>query len=183
MRRPDGEQVGGALEVALSSGYQHIYRYLRRRLPRPSDAEDLAQDVCLRFVEVCRMRAVDSPTPYLMGIAHHVLADFQREAARERQLLRIDPQNEEALQTTTHGDPVMQRMSQEDLSRLMAFLPKTQHAVVTACCLEGRSYAEAATRLKLTVFTVEKYLTQAKAQMRAGRESRALKKRPTWQAV
>lgn len=161
--------------VVLQSAYRHVHRYLQRRVRLSTDADDLAQEVCARFVQCSRSRAVEAPLRYLLGIAHHVLSDFRKSTARQRRLIDVDSESDGFLNASVTVDPIRQRMAELDLSRLMARLPKMHGAVVTSCCLQGRSYVEAASELGLTVLTVEKYLNQSRAQMRMSKEVRELK--------
>jgi RNA polymerase sigma-70 factor, ECF subfamily len=71
----------GAFEV-LVTRYQHtIYGYLRARLLQHSDAEDLTQEVFLRFyLARARFDHTQMIRPWLLGIARNLL----REHARSR---------------------------------------------------------------------------------------------------
>jgi RNA polymerase sigma-70 factor (ECF subfamily) len=163
-------------EAVLSEEYRQIQRYLRRRVRLPSDADDLTQEVCARFLECRRRRqTIQSPSSYLMGIAHYVLSDFRRSTARRHRVMDVDSEGVGFLEAVAPFDSISQRMTDIDLSRLMAPLPRMHRAVVTECCLHGRSYAEAADLLGLSILTIEKYLTQARAQMRDSRHARELK--------
>ena len=59
-----------------------------RRLNRcPEDADDLTQEVCLRFLAVDQLQWSAKQSRYLFGMARHVLADFRTQRARERAYL------------------------------------------------------------------------------------------------
>jgi RNA polymerase sigma-19 factor, ECF subfamily len=55
---------------------------------------------------------------------------------------------------------------QQQLERALSQLPSTHAAVLLAHKRDGLSYEEVAAKLNLSVHTVEKYVTQAKARIR-----------------
>ncbi|HEX7113962.1 MAG TPA: sigma-70 region 4 domain-containing protein, partial [Steroidobacter sp.] len=65
-------------------------------------------------------------------------------------------------------DDLAERLSlEQQLDRALAQLPPMQAAVLLAHKRDGLSYEETAEKLGISVHTVEKYLTKAKARMRA----------------
>jgi RNA polymerase sigma-70 factor (ECF subfamily) len=159
-------------QAILVEHYDRVHRYLQRRLRHLSgDADDLAQEVCVRFLGSYRGQPLDSPVAYLLTIAAHALADFRQRAKREREFMTIDT---EALSDWPNPEadgssPVERCMAAVDLPQFLQQLPHTQRAVLVAHMLQGYSYVEVAQRLGLTELTVEKYLTLARAQLRSSR--------------
>jgi RNA polymerase sigma-70 factor (ECF subfamily) len=77
-----------ALGVFYRRHFDRIVGYLARRLSTPSDVADAAQDVFLGVIE-----SADSydpsrgePIPWLLGIAHHVVAQHRHERRRRSAL-------------------------------------------------------------------------------------------------
>ncbi len=157
----------GANAVVLEH-YAAIRRFLGRRLYlRSSDAEDLTQEVCARFLSAYRGQVLEHPRRYLFAIATHVLADFFARARRE---VAVDPDSVEDLLSSDASDQAIEHVAIEgDLERFLSQLPRTHRAVLVAHKIEGYSYAEAAQRLRLSELTVEKYLTQARSHLRSCR--------------
>lgn len=148
--------------------YAAIRRFLGRRLYlRSSDAEDLTQEVCARFLSAYRGQVLEHPRRYLFAIATHVLADFFARARRE---VPVDPECVEELLGIEASDHAIEHVAiEDDLERFLKQLPRTHRAVLVAHKIEGYSYAEAAKRLRLSELTVEKYLTQARFHLRSCR--------------
>ncbi len=147
-----------------------LHRYLARRLRRPQDVDDLAQEVYLRLLRLGNENRVRKPLPFLYGIAAHVLADFNMENVSEREHLTFDDEAVHAWSQSSAGmapEELTERLNlQQQIERALAKLPRMHAAVLLAHKRDGLSYKEVAQRLNLSVHTVEKYLTQAKARIR-----------------
>ena len=169
------------LPVKLSSGlglrraaaeryWPDVRRYFLRRVPSADAADDLVQEVCLRFLTSATVTCPRKPLAYLYGIAAHVLADYRRRQARERELLvtgadmtESDIADTNCIASKLAGD---ESGRQQFLIEALSQLPPKHCLVLLAHKRDGLSYRETATKLNLSVHTVEKYLTQAKAQLR-----------------
>lgn len=144
---------------------KQLHRYLARRLTQRQDAEDLAQEVYLRLLRIDATKRVQKPVAYIFGIASHVVADFRSESwqEHERQLDRDDESDDRA----SSPDDLADRLNlQQQLERAFARLPQTHAMVLIAHKHRGLSYEEVAAELGLSIHTVEKYVTQAKALIR-----------------
>lgn len=156
------------------SAFRHyrreLHRYLLRRLRRPQDVDDLAQEVYLRLLRHDDEKCVRKPLAYLYGIASHVVADFRIGAEHEREHLTFD--SEAAEHSSDEPSSVLQddladRLNlAQQIERALAQLPPMHAAVLLAHKRDGLSYEEVAKKLGLSVHTVEKYVTQAKARIR-----------------
>lgn len=147
---------------------QELRRYLRRRLRRPQDVDDLAQEVYLRLLRWDDAKVVEKPLAYLYGIASHVVADFHMAATRST-FVPLDDALVELPDYPAEDarDPVVEVVDIEQrLTRLLSQLPPTHAAIVIGFHREGLTYEEIATKLNLSANTVHKYLTQARAQLR-----------------
>jgi len=147
-----------------------LHHYLLRRLRRPQDVDDLAQEVYLRLLRLGDGRSVRKPLAYVYGIAAHVLADFRMKATHEQEHVIFDDEAVEAWsERPAHfsSDELADRLNlNQQIERALAQLPPTQAAVLLAHKRDGLSYEDVARKLKLSVHTVEKYVTQAKARIR-----------------
>lgn len=113
---------------------------------------------------------MQKPLAFVYGVAAHVVADFRLQAHAQEAHLSFD---EEAVQkwseqpTEFLPDELGDRIALEQhVKWALGQLPPTQAAVLLAHKRDGFSYEEIAQRLKLSIHTVEKYLTQAKAKLR-----------------
>lgn len=144
---------------------KHLHRYLSHRLG-PQDAEDLAQEVYLRLLRMDGEKCVQKPLAYIYGIASHLVADYRSDSRRQRELLR-DEKEENLEEGWEIIDELAERLNlQQQLERALARLPRTQAMVLLAHKHRGLSYEEVAAELGLSIHTVEKYITQAKARIR-----------------
>lgn len=144
---------------------KQLQRYLARRLMQRQDVEDLAQEVYLRLLRVDAAKQVHTPVAYIFGIASHVIADFRSETRRETE--RLDDRDDISDDRASSPDELEERLNlQQQLERAFAQLPRTHAAVLIAHKHRGLSYEEVAAELGLSLHTVEKYVTQAKAQIR-----------------
>lgn len=149
---------------------RELHRYLMRRLRTPQDVDDLAQEVYMRLLRLDDDKIVRKPLAYLYGIAAHVVADFRIESEHEREHVTIDSDAAERgadQPAEVRLDDLADRLNlQQQIDRALAQLPPTHAAVLVLHKRDGLSYEEVARELGLSVHTVEKYVTQAKARIR-----------------
>lgn len=146
---------------------KQLHRYLVRRMPQPQDAEDLAQEVYLRLLRIDREKRVHKPLAYIYGIASHLVADYRSDARHQHTPLDDDEDGASESSPETWVDDLIDRLNlQQQLERALTQLPRTQALVLLAHKHRGLSYEEVAAELGLSIHTVEKYVTQAKARIR-----------------
>jgi RNA polymerase sigma-70 factor (ECF subfamily) len=148
-------------------GYtKQLRRYLAHRLPRPQDAEDVAQEVYLRLLDIDQTK-LRKPLAFIYGVACHAAIDHLRKARQSRELLREE--EDDWLEDTTEAtsDDLADRLNlQQQIDRALRQLPRTQALVLIAHKHLGLSYEEVAAKLDISIHTVEKYVTEAKSRMR-----------------
>lgn len=149
---------------------RELHRFLMKRLRQPQDVDDLAQEVYLRLIRLNDDKCIQKPLAYLYGIAAHVLADYRIELEKEREHITIDSDVvDECADAPSYvlPDNLADRLNlQQQIDKAMAQLPSTHAAVLLAHKRDGMSYEEVAEKLGLSIHTVEKYVTQAKARVR-----------------
>jgi len=150
---------------------RELHRYLMRRLRQPQDVDDLAQEVYMRLLTLDEGKVVEKPLAYLYGVASHVLADFRIDREDERRYIgeRVSDDDDEWCDqpACVLPDTMAERLNlQQQIDKALAQLPATHAAVLLAHKRDGLSYEECAERLDLSIHTVEKYVTQAKARIR-----------------
>jgi RNA polymerase sigma-70 factor (ECF subfamily) len=150
---------------------RELHRYLMRRLRQPQDVDDLAQEVYLRLLTLDDEKVVHKPLAYLYGVASHVLADFRIELEQEREHITVDSDTVDEWSDSPScvlPDNLAERLSlQQQIDTALAQLPPTHAAVLLAHKRDGMSYDQVAELLGLSIHTVEKYVTQAKARIRS----------------
>lgn len=157
-----------SLDVSSVGRYRReLHRYLLRRSRRPQDVDDLAQEVYLRLLRHDRSKCVHKPLAYLYGIASHVVADYRIESQHENECVSSGGADGSEDASSISADDLADQLNlQQQLERALAQLPPTHAAVLLAHKHRGLSYEEVAAELDLSIHTVEKYVTQAKARIR-----------------
>jgi len=164
------EQVAGLGLTVFPQYRDKLRSYLLRRLGRPQDVDDLMQEVWVRFLMLDKDKSIEKPLAYLYGIAAHVLADFIVKADYERGHLDVDADLDEDTSSEPgmrYTDDMAERLNvEQQVKRALERLPSMHAQVLLAHKRDGFSYEETACKLKLSIHTVEKYVTQSKAAFR-----------------
>lgn len=129
-----------------------LRNFIRRRVPDPSDVEDILQEVFFELVEANRLlMPIDHVTGWLFRVARNRITDLFRkirpeassDAAVENEdgeLLRI----EDLLPSPDAGPEALyvRRVLLDEVELALDELPDEQRAVFVAHELEGRSFKE-----------------------------------------
>lgn len=136
--------------------------WLRRRVPDPAEAEDLLQDTFLRVTQREARDDVAHFEGYLYRTAESVLADrYRRRSVRRADAhIALEPEQHQA----EDADALRALLARERLRAVSASLmalPERTRTVFVLRRLEGLRYGEIATRLKVSLSTVEKDMARA----------------------
>ena len=141
-----------------------LRNFIRRRVPDPSDAEDIVQEVFYELVEANRLLIpIEHVTGWLFRVARNRIIDLFRkkkpDAFSDRavegeggELLRI----EDLLPSPDAGPEALYFRSVlfDELELALDELPKEQRDVFVAHELEGRSFKEMAAEIGVSVNTL-----------------------------
>jgi RNA polymerase sigma factor (sigma-70 family) len=141
-----------------------LRNFIRRRVPNPSDVEDILQEVFYKLVEANRLlMPIDHVTGWLFRVARNRITDLFRkkkeetfsEAALEDEdgeVLRI----EDLLPSTDAGPEALyvRNVLLDELEHALGELPKEQREVFVAHELEGRSFKELSAESGVNVNTL-----------------------------
>lgn len=148
---------------------RQLHCYLLRRLSKPQNVDDLAQEVYLRLLRIDDAEYMRTPLRYLYRVAANVLNDWNEVEQREGHVTadseEIDRWSESA-EAAWPENPGERLELAEQIDNALAQLPPLQATILVLFEQEGLSYQEIAEELKISVHTVEKYLTLARARMR-----------------
>lgn len=149
--------------------YDPLIRYFSRAVRDRTEAEDLAQDVCVRILRRGELETLDHFTAYVFQVADSVLKDRHR-----RRVVRHSD-HEAVFDPETYRDPspgpeqqLLARDALRTTSILLAQLPERARAVFVLRRLDGLSFAEIARRLGISVSAVEKNMARATRHLIAG---------------
>jgi RNA polymerase sigma-70 factor (ECF subfamily) len=138
-----------------------VYRYSLAMLRNPADAEDVTQTTFLNaYRAYARGERPHAAQRWLIAIAHNVCRQRFRQSQRRVEEVAYD----DALGDSFVADD--DAPSAEDLRRALGHLAFNQRAALVMRELEGRSYAEIAEVLDLSVSAVETLIFRARRSLR-----------------
>ena len=134
----------------------------RRNSHAAGDADDVAQDACVRALDLPTPQRVRDPLCYLFRIARNLVIDRRRRRVRDAVL-------SESLAVIERGssapaDPERILAGKQDLERVMAAiasLPPRCREAFTLHRFGGLSYAAIARRMGVSTSMVEKHIAEA----------------------
>jgi len=135
-----------------------VYAYARRRTA-PDEAEDIVAETFL----VAWRRLDDVPTeslPWLLGVAHKVLANRWRATGR-----RLEFQRTLARTSSSRPDPADEVQTKLDVLAAIDRLPMAEREALTLSAWEGLTAAEASTVLGCTRATFAVRLHRARRRL------------------
>jgi RNA polymerase sigma-70 factor, ECF subfamily len=156
--------IDEAFERLYRSYARDVYRYSLAVLRNPADAEDITQTTFLNAYRAYqRGEEPRRPKHWLITIAHN--------ACRSRHLRAVRRPHEVPFEETVAAMPVAAEETPklEELLEALGRLPFNQRAALVMRELEGRSYAEIAETLELSVAAVETLIFRARRALRRDR--------------
>jgi RNA polymerase sigma factor (sigma-70 family) len=156
--------VDEAFERLYRSYARDVYRYSLALLRNPTDAEDITQTTFLNAYRAYqRGEEPRRPRSWLITIAHN--------ACRSRHLRAVRRPQEVPFEETIAAmpAPAEEAPKLEELLEALGRLPFNQRAALVMRELEGRSYAEIAETLELSVAAVETLIFRGRRALRRDR--------------
>ena len=146
-----------------------LHRFLTRRLGRPQDVDDLAQEVFIRLARLGKPELVQKPRAYLCSVASNLVREFKLRNAREQDRIVFDSAAiEDLTEEPAHVQPdeLAERLNvQRQLEHALKRLPPLQCAVLLLARRDGLSHKEIARKTGLNVRTVDRYVFEATARI------------------
>ena len=157
-RRRAGDR---SFERLYRSHVHAVYRYALAVLHNEADAEDVTQTTFLNAYRAFqRGERPHAPHNWLIKIAHNVCRQRFRDTSRRPREVEFDDSHAPA---TTENPDVP---SADEIRRALGFLAFNQRAALVMRELEGRSYAEIADVLDVSVAAVETLMFRARRALR-----------------
>lgn len=157
--------------VEFSSFYRatvaSLRGYLARVLSSRPDAEDVAHDAYARVYAAMRGQMIARPRAFLFTTARRLAFN----QLRRRRATPLDEMTSRDTEGAASGAPSAERIlvAREEWARIereLALMPPGSRDVLLLCKLERLSHAEIATRLGISVSTVEKRHIRALRHLR-----------------
>jgi RNA polymerase sigma-70 factor (ECF subfamily) len=159
--------TSGRLNVAdvVREQQDSLRRFLRRRLSRPEDVEDVAQEAYIRLLHYDGSPDVRSSSALLRRIATNTANDRAR---AERVRHATDHVSVEGLELPDHQPDVLRELeAQQNFARLcdvVERLPSKCQQVFLLSRVHGFTYLEIARHCGISVKMVEKHISRALAR-------------------
>jgi RNA polymerase sigma-70 factor (ECF subfamily) len=150
-----------AFEKLYNRHVGDVYRYALVVMRNQADAEDVTQTTFLNaYRAFARGERPQTPQNWLIAIAHNVCRQRFRQLQRRPNELPL--QEEDVAQIVPDEDAP----TADDIRRALSHLSFNQRAALVMRELEGRSYAEIATVLNLSMSAVETLIFRARRALR-----------------
>jgi RNA polymerase sigma-19 factor, ECF subfamily len=163
---PGNPESSFAAEVQKLYG-SDLYFFLLSRLKNEQDAKDVVQEIYLRLLRLGAGELVRDPHAYVYFVASQVLAQFRMHAkltplVYDSALLRSCDRHPAEFGRDGVAD---RRLALAEVEELLGSLPSMHRKVFVLRKLDELSWAQIAERLKISVHTVKKYLSEANARI------------------
>lgn len=148
------------VEVLYSDHHGWLRGWLRKKLGNAFDAADVAHDTYVRIIASGAAPAPDQSRRYLAQVANGLLIDlYRRRHIEAAYLAAISLQPEPEAPSEEERALVIEALIEIDV--MLHRLSGKARMALLLCKLDGLSYREIATRLGVSVSSVEKYIAQA----------------------
>ncbi|MDB5712748.1 MAG: polymerase sigma factor [Sphingomonadales bacterium] len=154
----------GLLAVFMSDR-ANLQRFLIARGASPAESEDVLQELYLKLGNT-QTGPISEPRAYLYGMAHNLLNDWKRSAARQggRESAwassRMDGDGQ-TLAAPSIEDVLIQRERLKEVENALAALPERTSLILRQYRVDGVSQKTIAADLGITLSAVEKHLQRA----------------------
>jgi RNA polymerase sigma factor (sigma-70 family) len=169
MSRVDPTELEQSSFVRLFNAAARDLRiYLRRRLNREGDADEIAQEAMLRIWNARGTVNLDTARPLLFRIAANLAIDRAREHGRWR---FTDITDTKAQAETVQPDRAM--AAREELSAItaaIAALPENCRNAFVRSRIDGKKHAEIAAEMGISKSMVEKHVAEAAFRLSLARK-------------
>ncbi len=133
--------------------------YLRRRLRREDDADEIAQEAMLRIWNARASVSADSARPLLFRIAANLAIDRLRDAQRWR--FPDIAEHTEPAETVSAERMLAARQELEIVAAAIAGLPDNCRTAFVLSRIDGKKHAEIAAEMGISKSMVEKHVAEA----------------------
>ena len=155
-------RVDRAFERLYKQHVHAVYRYALAVLHNEADAEDVTQNTFLSaYRAYTRGERPERPHNWLIKIAHNVCRQRFRDSARRPQEVAFEESLAASVPPADDDVPTA-----AEIRRALGFLGFNQRAALVMRELEGRSYAEIAQILDVSVGAVETLIFRARRALR-----------------
>ncbi len=161
-----------AAERILAEYVKPIYGFALKHCSNFQDAEDLAQEICLKTYRAFLVHDdIDSSAKFVWTIAHNVLVNFYRGKQKAGIGMPIDDLPDTLTAKDDMAAEIFENATIEKLQSEIAYLSKLQREIVVAYYYENRKQEEIAKSMGIPLGTVKWHLFEAKKNLKKGLET------------
>ena len=158
-------------EKIITKYVKPIFSFALKRCKNEKDAEDLSQEIALKTFRIFLSRDdIEDYNKYIWTIAHNTLANYYRNTNRYLGV-SIDDMNDSALLSTEFENDLLIQESINKLHKELAYLSKTQRAIVIAYYYDNKKQSDIAKELNISLSLVKWHLFDAKRNLKRGIET------------
>lgn len=151
------------MDLLYQEHHQWLYQWLSRRLNCINDAADLSHDTYLRMMVSQRLpKTKHDCRPFLMQVAKGLVIDLHRRRALETAYLEALAQVPEHFAPSVEQSEIILAALVKIDNALDALPEKVREAFLLSR-FEGKTYAQIAQCLSMSVASIRKYMAQAAA--------------------
>jgi len=152
--------------------YKRVYCFTRKSLA-PCAAEDIAQEVFTRLLQVKALEEKTISSSYLIKIADNLIKRRYNKDQRKNQY--IDSQREEAIRDLRNLRSEQPQWSSKEITNALASLPAHERDAVQLVICDGLSYEEASASLGVPVSTVNNWKYRGVNKLKAHARAKEMK--------
>jgi RNA polymerase sigma factor (sigma-70 family) len=150
-----------AFEAIYRRHVEDVYHYALALLRNPADAEDVTQTTFMNAYRAFRRGdEIQKPQNWLIKIAHNVARTRYARASRRVKEVPLEDHVEQL------AVPEVDKPNLDGVLEALGRLPFNQRAAIVMRELEGRSYAEIADTLNVSISAVETLIFRARKALR-----------------
>ncbi len=157
-----------------SQMHQRLLSYIRGRVDKLHDAEDILQDVFVRIhANLDDVKDTENVTAWIYQITRNVITDFYRQrAASAGALARLAEQTDEHLPSADdrEAEPDVVRRASDEFARclepMLGEVPEPYRQAVTLTELEGMTQKDAAEKLGLSISGMKSRVQRGRGKLK-----------------
>lgn len=154
----------GGLRQVFTQNRNVLLRFLTRRLGDQAAAEDVLQNVWMKFQEKPPSGPIDDPLAFLFSTCENAARDLRRSDMRRHAREGRWVEDQDQGQAATHLTPEKQALDRERLDaaeRCLAGLPERTRQIFIGFRLEGQSQKELMDVHGISLSAIQKHLQRA----------------------
>ena len=157
---------GKAFDNIYRKYCRSIYHFVRQNISHVEDADELTQDIFVKLWQNSRKVEIVSLKNYLFTLARGTIIDYIRKNVNRAVFERLADDSDIAADNSDLDDKMATELLLEKISQYAQLLPERQREVYRLRWEEGLSRKDIASRMGITVTTVDLHLRKVVDNLR-----------------